>query len=48
MTQDPKAALFESISMGRLTCRHCRRDFLVVDDTPITEEQYQQKNFLNS
>jgi len=41
---DPKAALFDSISMGRLTCQHCGREFLVVDDVPMTEEQYRRGN----
>jgi uncharacterized protein YbaR (Trm112 family) len=40
--KDPKAALFDSISIGRLTCQHCRREFLVVDDVPMTLEQFQQ------
>jgi DNA-directed RNA polymerase subunit RPC12/RpoP len=41
---DPKADLFDSISMGRLTCANCAREFLVVDDVPMTEEQYRQGN----
>jgi hypothetical protein len=43
---DPKAALFDSISMARLTCQHCRQESLVVDDVPITEEQYRRGNIV--
>jgi len=42
-THDPKAALFDSIFMARVTCQHCLREFLVVDNVPMTEEQYRQR-----
>jgi hypothetical protein len=41
---DPKADLFDSILMGRLMCAHFAREFLVVNDAPMTEEQYRQGN----
>jgi hypothetical protein len=42
-TNDPKAALFDSIFMARVTYQHCLREFLVVDDVAMTEEQHREK-----
>jgi hypothetical protein len=41
-SNDPKADLFDTIRIGRLMCAHCAREFLVVNDVPMTEEQYRQ------
>jgi hypothetical protein len=39
----PHAVEFESIAIGRLTCDHCEREFLVIDNVPMTEAQYTVK-----
>jgi hypothetical protein len=35
------AALFERVFMSRKKCENCGREFLIVNDIPMTEEQYQ-------
>ena len=34
------AALFDSILMSRKECEKCGREFLIVNDVPMTEDQY--------
>ena len=34
---------FETIEMGRETCEHCQQEFLIVNDVPMTEQEYQQR-----
>jgi hypothetical protein len=43
-SNDPKASLFDSIKIGRFTCAPGAREFLVVNDVPMTEQQYLQGN----
>ena len=31
---------FDTIDMGRETCTHCGQEFLIVNDIPMTEQQY--------
>jgi hypothetical protein len=38
------AAFFDAITMARKECEHCRLEFLLVDDVPVTEEQYKRKS----
>jgi transposase-like protein len=33
---------FDSIDVGRFTCEQCRSEFLIIDNVPMTEEQYRQ------
>jgi uncharacterized protein (DUF983 family) len=42
-TRMPKAALFDEVLMGREECERCGQEFLIVDDAPITHEQYREK-----
>jgi transposase-like protein len=35
----PCAEEFAFIDVGRFTCEHCGREFLVMDNVPITEQQ---------
>jgi hypothetical protein len=39
-TNVPGAADFWMVEVGRATCEHCGKDFLVVENMPMTEEQY--------
>ena len=41
-THTPKAALFGEVMMGRETCERCGQEFLIVDDAPMTREQYKK------
>jgi hypothetical protein len=43
-TEHPPALLFDTLMMSRATCRRCNQEFLIVDDEPMTEEQYQMRN----
>jgi len=38
-TTIPCGAEFQSIDIGRFTCDHCGREFLVIDDVPVIEDQ---------
>ena len=38
------AALFDTVLMSRKTCDKCGREFLIVNDVPMTEEQYEQES----
>jgi len=38
------AALFDSVLMSRKTCENCGREFLIVNDVSMTEEQYRQES----
>jgi uncharacterized protein YbaR (Trm112 family) len=33
-TYDARIAAFDSVMMGRSTCKHCRREFLIEDGVP--------------
>ena len=33
---------FDSIDAGRFTCEHCLTEFLVIDNVPMSEEQYRR------
>ena len=33
---------FDSIDVGRFTCEHCRTEFLIIDNIPMTEVQYRK------
>jgi hypothetical protein len=37
------AALFEHIFISRKTCEKCEKEFLIVNDIPMTEEQYHNR-----
>src|SRR5207248_10075315 len=40
-TQHPRAAYVETLDtllMSRIECQHCKREFLIVNNTPWTEE----------
>jgi hypothetical protein len=37
------AASFDAILLARKTCEHCRLEFLIVDDVPMTEEQHERR-----
>jgi len=45
---DPKLGLFDSVAMARVTCGACQREFLIVDNTPVTLEQYRRRSELSS
>ena len=34
------ASLFHTVLMSRKTCDKCGREFLIVNDVPMTKEQY--------
>ena len=34
------AALFDTVFMSRKTCEKCGREFLIVNNVPMTPEQY--------
>ena len=36
------AAIFDTILMSRKRCERCGREFLIVNDVPMTQEQYDQ------
>lgn len=38
------ASLFETISMSRKKCEQCGEEFLIVNDVPMTEEEYEKKS----
>jgi hypothetical protein len=38
------AALFDTVLMSRKTCDKCGREFLIVNDVPMTEEPYSAQN----
>ena len=42
-THGPKAALFDDVMMAREECEHCGREFLIVANVPMTQEQYEKK-----
>jgi transposase-like protein len=43
-TTIPCGAEFQSIDIGRYTCDHCGREFLVIDDdVPVIEDQLGKK-----
>ena len=31
---------FPTIDMGRAICRHCGKEFIIVENLPMTQEQY--------
>jgi transposase-like protein len=33
---------FDYIDAGRFACEHCRSEFLIINNVPMTEEQYRQ------
>jgi hypothetical protein len=35
--------LFDTVLMARKSCDHCGLEFLIVNDEPMTEEQYERK-----
>jgi uncharacterized protein YbaR (Trm112 family) len=35
----PSDAEFQFIDIGRLTCEHCEREFLIIDNVPVIEDQ---------
>jgi len=37
------AALFDTVLMSRKTCDKCGREFLIVNDVPMTQEQYDRR-----
>jgi transposase-like protein len=37
------AGLFDTVLMSRKTCEKCDRDFLIVNDVPMTQEQYDRR-----
>jgi transposase-like protein len=37
------AALFDTVLMSRKTCEKCGREFLIVNDMPMTQEQYDRR-----
>jgi transposase-like protein len=43
-TAIPCAAEFAFIEVGRFTCEHCEKEFLALDNVPMTEEGYAAKN----
>ena len=38
------AALFDTVFISRKTCEKCGREFLIVTDVPMTEEQYKKES----
>jgi transposase-like protein len=34
---------FDEIDVGRFTCELCRSEFLIIDNVPMTQEQYQSR-----
>ncbi len=36
------AAMFDTVFMSRKQCERCKREFLIVNDIPMTETQYAQ------
>ena len=36
------AAMFDTVFMSRKQCEGCKREFLIVNDIPMTEAQYAQ------
>jgi hypothetical protein len=38
------AGVFEQVHIARTECEHCRIEFLIVDDVPMTREQYEKRN----
>jgi len=38
------AALFDTVLMSRKTCDKCGREFLIVNDVPMTKEQYKKES----
>jgi hypothetical protein len=37
------AALFDTVFMSRKICDQCDREFLIVNDVPMTQEQYDRR-----
>ncbi len=42
-THTPKAAVFNDVMMVREECEHCGREFFIVGNVPMTQEQYEKK-----
>ena len=38
-----RAALFDTVFMSRKICDQCGRGFLLVNDVPMTQEQYDRR-----
>jgi hypothetical protein len=34
--------MFDTIDFGRATCDHCKQEFMIVNDIPMTVQQYRQ------
>jgi transposase-like protein len=39
-TNYPFAAEFNRVDAGRLICGHCKKEFFVLDNVPLTKRQY--------
>jgi hypothetical protein len=46
-TAIPRAAEFAFIDVGRFTCEHYEKEFLVLHNVPMTEQEYAAKNIAN-
>ena len=45
-TEHPQALAFDKLMMSRASCRYCGKVFLIVDDVPMTQAEYQKRNSL--
>jgi len=43
-TEHPQALAFDKLMMSRASCRHCGKEFLIVDDVPMTPAEYQKRS----
>ena len=42
-THAPEADRFDYITMAKEECEHCGREFLIVGNVAMTQEQYEKK-----
>jgi transposase-like protein len=42
-TTYPFAAEFKCVDAGRFICGHCKKEFFVLDNVPMTKKQYAAK-----
>jgi hypothetical protein len=41
-TKVPGATPFTTIFVAKATCQQCSKEFIVVDNVPLTQEQYRE------
>jgi hypothetical protein len=40
----PEADYYDKVLMARVACPSCKREFLIVDDQSVTQEEYERRS----